>query len=82
MRTGFLNSWLCAAETKHDAKVDEAALHRDRGNIRREHLVGPVHIGVAQQAWVDRMSRIPLAGVGLFAQRFDTQLEFTKLPLF
>lgn len=55
-------------------QIHKAPAHRDVGNIRGPHLIGPLDTQVAQQVVVNRMRGMPAAGVWLAVQRFDTHL--------
>ena len=49
-----------AEPVEHDRQMDEAAGHRDVGDVHRPHLVGPRDLQVAQQIWIDLVTWLRL----------------------
>src|SRR6478736_5370242 len=49
-----------AEPVEHDSQIDEAARHRDVGDVHRPHLVWPRDLDAAQQIRIDLVSRLGL----------------------
>ena len=55
----------------HGEQRSESSLHRDGDDVRRPHVMETGDRQMAQQVGIDRMRRMPLAGVGLAIQGVD-----------
>jgi len=59
-------------------EVDEAALHRQIGDIHGPDLVRSLDGEVAQQVRIDPVGRMPLAGIGFAVQRGNAHLRHQR----
>lgn len=66
--------YLAAEPIHHGHQIDEAAPHRNVGDVRRPDLIRPVDAQVPQQIRIDVTARCLLAGVGFPVEGFDAHL--------
>jgi hypothetical protein len=68
-----------AAEPVHNGhQIHEATGHGDIGHVGRPHLVWPIDDELAQQVWVDQVSRMPPTRVRTSVKRLDAHFAHQR----